>query len=113
MNESDLRAEQDIGEVSAESIRELLRRVLDPDLHINIVDLGLVYNVELQGAVVSVAMTLTSPACPYGPYLVHQVQELVKTVKGVDDVQLDIVWDPPWGPERMSEEVRLDLGFDV
>lgn len=96
-----------------EQIRDSLRAVIDPDLHINIVDLGLVYEVGIQGDVVLVDMTLTSPGCPYGPYIIHQVKDTVANMKGVRDSKVTLVWDPPWGPDKMSEEVRLELGFDL
>ncbi len=95
------------------SIREALRCVIDPDLQFPIVDLGLVYDVELIGDKVTVRMTLTSPGCPYGPYLLHQVKDTLLAMKGIRDAQVELVWDPPWGPDKMSEEVRLELGFDV
>lgn len=96
-----------------DQVREVLRGVFDPELHMNIVDLGLVYDVRVIDAAVQVNMTLTSPGCPYGPYLIHQVKDTLKSLKGVTDAQVNVVWDPPWGPDRMSEEVRLELGFDL
>jgi metal-sulfur cluster biosynthetic enzyme len=96
-----------------DSVRDVLRGVFDPELHLNIVDLGLVYGVEVREKKVSVKMTLTSPGCPYGPYLLHQVKDTVMTLKGVEDAEVEVVWDPPWGPDKMTEEVRLELGFDV
>ncbi|MFH0908690.1 MAG: metal-sulfur cluster assembly factor [bacterium] len=96
-----------------DGVRDVLRSVLDPELHMNIVDLGLVYGVDINDGNVNVRMTLTSPACPYGPYLLHQVKDTVLSLKGVKDAQIEVVWDPPWGPDKMSEDVRLELGFDV
>ena len=96
-----------------ESVRDVLRHVVDPELHINIVDLGLVYEVALDGSKVSVKITLTSPGCPYGPYLLHQVRDTLLSLKGITDANLEVVWDPPWGPDKMTEAVRLELGFDV
>lgn len=98
---------------TSDQVREVLRGVFDPELHINIVDLGLVYDVEVKGDVVDVKMTLTSPGCPYGPYLIHQVKDTLLTLKGIRDANLAVVWEPPWGPDKMTEEVRLELGFDV
>ena len=95
------------------SIRDVLRSVLDPELHMNIVDLGLVYGVEIKDAVIHVKMTLTSPGCPYGPYLLTQVKDTLLTLKGVADAQIEVVWDPPWGPDKMTEAARLELGFDI
>lgn len=96
-----------------EVLLDALRNVVDPELFMNIVDLGLVYEVSMEDRVALVDMTLTSPGCPYGPYLVHQVQEAVKGVDGVDEARVEVVWEPPWGPDKMSEEARLELGFDI
>ena len=98
---------------TSEGIRDVLRTVLDPELHMNIVDLGLVYGVQVNEGSVTVQMTLTSPGCPYGPYLLHQVKDTVLALKGIRDAQIEVVWEPPWGPDKMSEDVRLELGFDV
>lgn len=95
-----------------ETVMDSLRQVIDPELHYNIVDLGLVYGVEVDLPSARVTMTLTSPGCPYGPLIIHEVKETVKSL-GVEDVAIDIVWDPPWGPDRMTEELKLELGFDL
>lgn len=100
------------GPVSKDDVMTALRRVVDPEIHENIVDLGLVYNVEYENDAVHVEMTLTSPACPYGPMILHDVKESVKGI-GIDEVNIEVVWDPPWGPEKMTEEIRLELGFDL
>lgn len=92
---------------------EALSGVADPELERDIVDLGLVYDIEEKEGAVTVRMTLTSPGCPYGPYLLQQVRLAAERVRGVKKVDIDLVWEPPWGPELMSEEARLDLGFDV
>jgi metal-sulfur cluster biosynthetic enzyme len=96
-----------------DQVREVLRGVFDPELHMNIVDLGLVYGVQVSGDVVEIVMTLTSPGCPYGPYLIHQVKDTVRSLKGIREANVSVVWEPPWGPDKMSEEVRLELGFDL
>ena len=100
-------------EWTTDQIRDVLRTVVDPELHINIVDLGLVYGVELNGPTIDVQMTLTSPGCPYGPYILHQVKDTLMQMKGIEDAQVQVVWEPQWGPDKMSEEARLELGFDV
>lgn len=92
---------------------DVLRNVVDPELHMNIVDLGLVYEVTSEGRTADVKMTLTSPGCPYGPYILHDVDQNLKSDPSVEEVNIDIVWDPPWTPERMTEEARLELGFDL
>ncbi len=96
-----------------DQVREVLRGVFDPELHMNIVDLGLIYEVTVAGDQAKVRMTLTSPGCPYGPYLIHQVKDTVQSLKGIQTAQVEVVWDPPWGPDKMTEEVRLELGFDL
>jgi metal-sulfur cluster biosynthetic enzyme len=98
--------------LTPDTVRATLRQVVDPEIQYNIVDLGLIYDVRLEPPVVRVIMTLTSPGCPYGPMILHDVKEAVKTL-GVSEVAIDVIWDPPWSPEKMSEEARLDLGFDL
>jgi metal-sulfur cluster biosynthetic enzyme len=90
-----------------------LSEVMDPELHMNIVTLGLVYGVTVRGADVDIEMTLTSPGCPYGPQLLWAADNAVRQVAGVGEVSINVVWDPPWGPDRMSEEAKLELGFDL
>lgn len=94
-------------------VRDALANVVDPELHMNIIDLGLVYKIEVDGGSAHVEMTLTSPGCPFGPYLIHQVNEAASSVEGIQEAQVDIVWEPAWGPDKMSEEARLELGFDI
>ena len=100
------------GDVTKEEVMEVLMEVYDPDLGISIVDLGLVYDVRIDGTAVEVDMTLTSPACPYGPQMIGDVQFSVKRMDGVETVDVELVWDPPWTMERVSLETRLDLGLD-
>jgi len=94
-------------------IWSILQSVVDPELHYNIVDLGLVYGVDFAAGEARIRMTLTSPGCPYGPYLIHETRQAVKSVGGVEKVNIELVWDPPWGPARMTEEIRLEMGFDI
>jgi len=100
--------------LTAELVREALRNVYDMELQINIVDLGLVYdvNVSPEGAV-KIKMTLTSPGCPYGAELLTMAKESARSLNGVTSVDLDLVWDPPWSTEKMSEATRLELGMDL
>ncbi len=89
-----------------------LRDIFDPEIPVNIYDLGLIYSVEVdENDRVAVTMTLTSPACPVAGSLPGEVEEKVASVEGVSSAWVDLVWDPPWGPEHMSEEARLTLGF--
>ncbi len=97
--------------VTEAAVREALRQVVDPELGINIVDLGLVYSVELDDARARVVMTMTSPACPLGGYIEDLVRASLAPLHSRVDV--DIVWSPPWNPEMMSADARrqLDGGF--
>ena len=91
-------------------IREALRYVVDPELGVNIVDLGLVYRIEVEGACVRVAMTMTSPACPMVDYLKELIDSAItQRVPGVAHVDIVIEWEPPWDPEMMSDEARRQL----
>jgi FeS assembly SUF system protein len=93
-------------------IIEVLRTIYDPEIPVNIYDLGLVYDIDLAAdGVVNVRMTLTSPACPVAGSLPPEVEERVKSLHGVTDARVEIVWDPPWTPDRMSDAARLQLGF--
>ncbi len=87
-----------------------LKGVIDPELGINVVDLGLVYGVEINEEVVRVEMTLTSPGCPLAGLIDQMVKSAVGKLKGVERVELELVWDPPWIPAMMSEEVREEFG---
>jgi len=99
--------------LTVDRLRDALRNVIDPEIQYNILDLGLIYDVKLQeDQTASVEMTLTSPACPFGPMIVHDVRESCLSV-GAEDVQIDLVWQPPWSPDKMSDEAKLDLGFDL
>lgn len=97
--------------VSEEQVKLALRRVKDPDLHLNIVDLGLLYGIRIDGSTVTVDMTLTSPACPSGPEIVGSVEREVGQIEGVDAVRTNIVWTPFWTPERIEPRVRAYLGL--
>src|SRR5580698_898303 len=101
--------------LSEESIRETLKQVVDPELFVNIVDLGLIYLVELQETEgktdVKIEMTMTSPACPAGPQLVSQTKTAVGALEGVSSVDVKVVMVPPWTPDRMTEDARDQLGI--
>lgn len=93
-------------------IVEALRTVYDPEIPVNIYDLGLIYDISIDAdARAKISMTLTSPACPSAQQLPVEVEWKVKEVPGVDQVVVNVVWDPPWSKERMSEEARLALGM--
>lgn len=99
------------GVVSEDQVKLALRRVKDPDLNLNILDLGLVYGIEVDGAKVKVDMTLTSPGCPSGPEIMSNAEQEIKTLPGVENVEMNLVWMPFWTPERMEPRVRAYLGF--
>jgi metal-sulfur cluster biosynthetic enzyme len=94
-----------------EEVVEALRQVEDPELGMDIVDLGLMYDVELENGNVKVIHTLTSMGCPVGPMIQQQIDEVVRALPGVDDVEVELTWDPPWTPEKMSEDAKFILGF--
>jgi metal-sulfur cluster biosynthetic enzyme len=102
--------------VSEDLVRETLKQVVDPELFVNIVDLGLIYVVNLTegeaGATkVSIDMGLTSPMCPAGPQLIAQSKQAVGQLEGVGDVEVKVVLDPPWTPDRMTDDARDQLGI--
>jgi len=97
--------------LSAETVRQALRQVKDPELDMNIVDLGLVYDVEVDDGLVRINMTLTSPGCPAGPMITNDIYKAVRAIEGVKDVDIDIVWEPYWTPERIDPKIRAMMGF--
>ncbi|MGH2443610.1 MAG: metal-sulfur cluster assembly factor [Chloroflexota bacterium] len=100
-------------EMSAdEMVKEALREnVIDPEIGVNVVDLGLVYGIEVNEGVAEVTMTLTTPACPLGPYIEQEVQNAVVQVPGVSSSKVNLVWTPAWDVTKMSEDAKLELGF--
>ncbi len=94
-----------------ETVREALNLVEDPELMMGIVDLGLVYEVELAAPSVRVVYTLTSMGCPVGPWIAEQVEESLRGIDGIDEVSTELVFTPPWTPDRMSEDAKFALGF--
>jgi len=91
---------------------EGLSSVYDPEIPVNIYELGLIYGVDISGeGAVTVRMTLTAPACPAAQSLPVEVEQKVAALPGVSGVKVDIVWDPPWGPDKMSEAARLQVGI--
>ena len=97
--------------ISTDTIRKALRGVKDPELNLNIMDIGLVYDVEVSEAgEVHIRMTLTSPGCPAGPEIVGDVKRTVEELEGVKSAEVEIVWEPYWTPEKMDPRVRAFLG---
>lgn len=98
--------------LTKEAVFEALKNVYDPEIPINVVDLGLVYDVQInEGGSVYVQMTLTAPGCGMGPFIGQQAEWAVQDIEGVEDVQVEMVFDPPWSPDRISEEARAQLGI--
>ena len=95
----------------AEQVREQLKNVIDPELGLNIVDLGLIYDVEVEDGQAMITMTLTSPGCPAGGMLMAGAQEAARGAEGVDDADVKLVWKPFWTPDRIDPDVRAALGF--
>lgn len=95
-----------------DKIREALKKVIDPELGVSIVDLGLIYDIRYEAGEAEIEMTLTSPGCPLAPVIDSQVREVLKEVPEIQKVTVDLVWDPPWSPDAMSEELRAELGID-
>ena len=94
------------------TVTELLREVIDPELGINIVDLGLLRGVAVAGNTVRVVTTLTTPACPLGPYITEQITDLLTQVITITDVEVEVVWSPPWDPDRdMTDHAKQLLGW--
>ncbi|NNM53101.1 MAG: DUF59 domain-containing protein [Spirochaetales bacterium] len=98
---------------TVDEVYTALSEVLDPDLGLPILDLGLIYRVDVLEDRIEVDFTLTSPACPVGDLLVEDIRETVKARTAVENVQVQIVWDPPWSQEMMSDEMKLSLGFPI
>ncbi len=97
--------------ISQELVIEKLRECFDPELEVNIIDLGLVYGVHIEGSQVHVLMTLTTPGCPLDSYFTKDITAKLKSVKGISDVTVELTFDPPWNPARMSDQSKDLLGF--
>jgi metal-sulfur cluster biosynthetic enzyme len=102
--------------IAEDTVREALKQVIDPELFVNIVDLGLIYDVKIAETEdgksnVDVEMTMTSPACPAGPQLLGQSKQVVGNLENVGAVDVRLVMDPPWTPDRMTEDARDQLGI--
>jgi metal-sulfur cluster biosynthetic enzyme len=100
------------GTISRENVLEALRDVYDPEIPVNIVDLGLVYEVEVEDGDVAVEMTLTAAGCGMGPYIAQQAEWRIAELDGVEDVTVDVVFEPPWSPDRITEEGKQLMGLD-
>jgi metal-sulfur cluster biosynthetic enzyme len=94
-----------------EEVNDALSNVIDPELGLDFVELGLIYGVEVDAGDVHVTFTLTSPACPIGPQVSEQIEEFVSELDGVESVESSMVFTPPWTPDRMSEDAKFALGY--
>jgi metal-sulfur cluster biosynthetic enzyme len=97
--------------VSVDEVTDALRDVIDPELGLDFVELGLIYDIEIDGGTVRITYTLTSPGCPIGPQVSEQIEEFVSELDGVEEVLPMVTFSPPWTPERMSEDAKFALGF--
>ena len=96
---------------SEEDVMEALANVIDPELGLDFVELGLIYGVEIDDGNIHVTFTLTTPGCPIGPQVTEQIEEFVGEVEGVKTVESEMVFTPPWSPEKMTEDAKFALGF--
>ena len=94
-----------------EEVLEVLRQVEDPELGMDIVDLGLLYDVEVDNSTAKVTYSLTSMGCPAGPLIQQSIEEVAKSLPDVEQVQTELTWDPPWTPDKMSDDAKFILGF--
>jgi len=99
------------GAISEDQVKLALRRVKDPELNLNILDLGLIYEIKVDGNDVVIDMSLTSPGCPSGPEIMSEAEQQLKALPGVGTVTMNLVWAPMWTPERIEPRVRAYLGF--
>lgn len=99
------------GMPSVDEVEEALTNVIDPELGLDFVELGLVYEIEVEGPEVFITFTLTSPGCPIGPQVSDQMKEFVSELDGVDEVHPKMVFSPPWTPDMMSEDAKFALGY--
>ena len=97
--------------ITTEQVRSALTDVIDPELGLNVVDLGLIYNIGIEENKISIDMTLTTPGCPLAGMLAGSVEQALRDAFPETDVEVSIVWDPPWSPEMISEDARSQLGF--
>lgn len=96
---------------TVEAVEEALTNVIDPELGLDFVELGLIYGIAVDGGDVHVTFTLTTPACPIGPMVAEQIEEFVTELDGVTSVDSELIFTPPWSPDRMSEDAKFALGY--
>lgn len=94
-----------------EQVLKMLKTVFDPEIPVNIYDLGLIYKIDIQDDICNIDMTLTAPSCPAADFLVEDIRQKVATVEGINTVNVNLVFEPEWTKDMMSEEAKLELGF--
>ena len=99
------------GELTVDAVKLVLRRVKDPEINLNIVDMGLIYDIVVDGRDVRIDMSLTSPGCPSGPEIMSDAERELRSIPDVGEVTVNLVWSPPWTPDRIEPRVRAYLGF--
>lgn len=97
--------------ITKDEVFAALKNVYDPEIPINVVDLGLIYDVQVNSGNVYVQMTLTAPGCGMGPFIAQQAEWAIMDIEGVEDVTIDLTFDPPWSPDLISEEAKAQLGL--
>lgn len=97
--------------LSKEEILQALKQVYDPEIPVDVVNLGLVYDVKVNGGKVGVTMTTTAPGCPMGNFIAAQAKRVIKSLEGVEEVEVELVYDPPWSLEKVTEEGKKALGW--
>jgi metal-sulfur cluster biosynthetic enzyme len=109
--EQELQTADGDGSDLRDRVREALKQVNDPELGINVVDLGLIYDVSIEGDTVHVEYTLTTMGCPIGPMIEEQIRQVIEPIEGIENVDAEMTLTPPWTPEKMSEEAKAALGM--
>lgn len=102
---------QSDGDPLLDKIINQLKLIYDPEIPVNLYDLGLIYDIQVQGLKASILMTLTTPNCPVADAMPEQVASVVRALDEIDEVEVELTWDPPWSPGNLSDEVRLELGL--
>lgn len=97
--------------ITEEEVMEVLKQCYDPEIPVNVVDLGLIYNVSIEDGTVDVEMTLTAPGCPMHTLIARDVKQKLESIPGLKKANVKVVWDPPWTPDRLSEEAKKILGL--
>jgi metal-sulfur cluster biosynthetic enzyme len=98
--------------VTKQDVMKVLKKCYDPEIGISLVDLGLIYDVQVKNDKVNIKMTLTTPGCPMHSFMINDVEENVKKLKGVKEVKVELVWNPPWIPDKMSKGTKKKLGLE-